>query len=573
MNDDSEDVSNPADLSPDANSSRDEPVSSLHNPANLVLNRGPQSSLPVPSKEAYVRFVGDLSPEASFLASRNNPSSSRNVSRHEYVGVWLGQKPQASSTNDHDGNTLPSLQALKPTLLQECIETIPPEYEYGLLSELYYRKIDPIFPILHGEILEKHSPVEMVALKQCICLVASLDPSLRKHLRLPQTEHILSQIEFRDRLAAAIKHSLDMGYLSDKVVSLQVCALMSFHVDKPECSEISSYYCAQAIHHSQGLGFHLGWPGDGEGVEKSQRIFWCVWVLDRLNAASNGRPILYHERDMDKTIFQSVDKQTPALRLLIRITQFLDETISLYRPHAEFPVQNTSTSFEEMVDGAGAPDIGISLLASLEMYYLSVVILRSRPNGPKGINRIPSSELQIYCASHIVSIASEEPVTYWPVMPYAVAMATSIAYKSLRNSIVPSSRKRAYALFHSSCEVLEDLGNAFLSARVFARLATETVQEVERLSGRKRSQAEDQHSRSVTQSSTGQATSSVPTLVPPTVPTAAGFTSPTYQFEGEAGIFTDFDPNFDLDLLDAVFSANLDPTMPMFPDWDGPNFG
>lgn len=48
--------------------------------------------------------------------------------------------------------------------------------------------------------------------------------------------------------------------------------------------------------------------------------------------------------------------------------------------------------------------------------------------------------------------------------------------------------------------------------------------------------------------------------------------SPSYYFEGEAGIFTDFDPNFDLGRLDAVFSANLDPTMPMFSaDWGVPN--
>jgi hypothetical protein len=47
-------------------------------------------------RDEYLRFVGDLSPEASFL-SRNNQSANRNISRHDYVGVWLGHKPEGNS--------------------------------------------------------------------------------------------------------------------------------------------------------------------------------------------------------------------------------------------------------------------------------------------------------------------------------------------------------------------------------------------------------------------------------------------------------------------------------------------
>jgi hypothetical protein len=35
-------------------------------------------------------------------------------------------------------------------------------------------------------------------------------------------------------------------------------------------------------------------------------------------------------------------------------------------------------------------------------------------------------------------------------------------------------------------------------------------------------------------------------------------------FDGEAGIFGNFDPNFDLSRIDAIFSANLDPSAPPF---------
>ena len=40
------------------------------------------------------------------------------------------------------------------------------------------------------------------------------------------------------------------------------------------------------------------------------------------------------------------------------------------------------------------------------------------------------------------------------------------------------------------------------------------------------------------------------------------------DFRGEAGIFNDFNPNFDLGRIDAVFSANLELTVPgLTEDW------
>ncbi|EEU39298.1 uncharacterized protein NECHADRAFT_82147 [Fusarium vanettenii 77-13-4] len=562
------------------------------------------------SKDAYLRFVGDLSPEASFLATSQAErlNGSRNVSRHDYVGVWLGQKPedsQAGVSNGHDPSTanhfsiphpsnLPNLQALMPSLRQECISTLPPPYEFGLLSDLFFAKIDPIFPVLRGDAIEELGIMESVALKQCICLVASLDPSLKKHLRLPFTERVLSPIDFRARIAAAVNQSLNLGFISDKMVLLQVCALMAMYVDRPGCSELSTYFCSQAVHHSQTLGLHVGWPQDSVGGEKSRRIFWCVWVLDRLNAATNGRPILIHKQDMDKRVMDSFESQTPSFKLMIRIAQFLDETIFLYRPHATFPEQafsNDSQTFEGLVEATGALNIGNGLLASLEMFYLSVVILRSRPPGRKDGNRTSSSELQWFCATSLVSIASEEfksTITYWPTLPYSVSMAASVAYQTLRNSLLPYNRKRAYVLFHSSCELLDELSKTFLSARAIAKLATNTMQEVDRVTSEinKYGRSMDVAGNEVIEGLNGSSGSHEvghPSLARTDMGSAENITQPSssvkdrpfafdpssfQDFSGEAGIFNDFDPSFDLGRIDAVFSANLDPTVPgLTEDW------
>lgn len=340
---------------------------------------------PLISEGAYLRFVGDLSPEASFLANRDKgPGNHRAPSRRDNIGVWLGQKPddQSRQTEDQDaevitvqpsGSTpfqlsgLASLKALAPYLRRECMSVLPPDYEFGRISDLFYAKIDPLFPILHGEVLESHDLLDAVALKQCICLLAAADPSLRSYLRLPpHTECVLSQIEFRKCIAEALKQSLDMGFIRDKVVLLQVSALMAFYVDdRPSSSEVSAYFAAQAVQLAQTLGLHLGWPGGGLRTEKSRRIFWCVWVLDRLDAAINGRPILIHRQDMDERVLESVPEQIPSFRLFIRIARFLDDVISQYRPNAtpeSRGIAEATPSFEDLVAETGSADIGNALL-------------------------------------------------------------------------------------------------------------------------------------------------------------------------------------------------------------------
>lgn len=346
---------------------------------NTQISRLQQAS---ESNDPDVRFVANLSPESAFIINASRPAGTRSISQHG-VGLWLGQKSEEVTEEavpvDEDAAVVPAqvldgfsgqstlLSALRPALRRECIATMPSDEDFGFLSDLFYAKIDPIFPLLSKEPWEKHATMETVALKQCICLVASLDPAMRPHLRLPHIEHVLSQIEFRARIAGAVKQSLDHDFITDKIVLLQVCTLMSMYVEKEGFGELSIYYCSQAVLHEQTLGFHVGWPDGRAGGGRSRRIFWCVWVLDRLNAATNGRPTLIHRRDVDRKVMNSVDDQPAPFKLLIQIAQCLDHTISLYRPHAmvQDQAENSKQTFEGLVEAAGAQDLSNGLLGAI----------------------------------------------------------------------------------------------------------------------------------------------------------------------------------------------------------------
>lgn len=550
---------------------------------------------------AHVRFVASLSPESAFIINKPHQAGSDSISRHG-VGLWLGQDEEvtqeaASVANDQtflnvprqvldglSGQTL-LLSILRPALRRECLAVIPPEHELGLLSDLFYTKIDPTFPLLKDEPWEKHGDIETVTLKQCICLVASSDPAMRPHLRLPHHDGVLLQLEFRARIAAAVKQTLDLGFIADKIVLLQVCTLMSMYTDDQDFGVLSTHYCAQAIHYEQTLGFHVGWPDDKAGGERSRRIFWCVWVLDRLNAATNGRPTVIHRNDADKKVIDSISDQSPSFKLLIHIAQLLEHTISLYRP-SELARKKNPDTFEELIEMASAQNLSSSLLASLELFYLPAVILQDRSSENQS-----SSELQGFYATRIMAIASGEGISsliYWPILPYAVTVAASVAYRSLRRSATAYSRRRAFTLFQDTCKILDDLGKTFLSARAMARLARDTMQGAARIRRDSIKPSNPAHSSAAeavadegTQDSrdASQMSQSGQVSRPPLPPLGAApaVSADLYdqfgmgsfnEYTGDAEIFGNLDPSFDLGRADAFFSANLDLSIPYFAeDW------
>ncbi|KAH6695780.1 hypothetical protein F5X68DRAFT_147677 [Plectosphaerella plurivora] len=583
----------------------------------LENNPPPPDSRDPPSDGVFLRFVGDLRPEASFLTYGN-----RDGKRRGDIGVWLGQKPDDQTAGDGDGdgfvtvepNGRPSfrlaglagLEALHPYMRRECASVLP--VDYARFETVYFAKFDPLFPILHGEKLSEHDFMDYTVLKQCVCLMAALDPSLRPHLKLPHVHGLLSQAEFRASVAAAVKQSLDTGFVRDRMVVLQATVLMALYTDgTTETSEVSTTYCAQAVCQCQTMGLHLGWLKDGNSTARSRRVFWCIWVLDRLNAATNGRPIVIHDQDIDDRVWEAVVEQTPAFRLFIQLSRLFDEAIALYRPRAVPQPPKLPPAFEDLVCEAKAVDVATPLLVTLELFYLAVVIMQSGPEraDPKG-ERTTGPGFQVHAASLIVELATGEyksSMTFWAVLPFTVSIACSVAYKNLRNSSVTYKRKQAYTLFHSTCDILDDLSKPFPSAQYMTKLARETLKEVERVSTsrNKGKPAEGRQAPAESASGTADApprgtqqpgstvstsqmetpASRGPQFMEPYVygdPAALGTLDPGIltgmDFADVGGIFDDFDPNFQLNRVDAVFSANLNPAMPLFPmDWmeEGPS--
>jgi hypothetical protein len=130
---------------------------------------------------------------------------------------------------------------------------------------------------------------------------------------------------------------------------------------------------------SQTLGLHVSYPDETESLEKSHRLFWCIWALDRLNAATNGRPTLIHEQDIGEQLLSFVPAHLPAFRLFLRICRLLDEVISQYRPRPMLCInvsRRAIPDFESLVCEAGATEVDTPSIGKLLYLDLPLMSLR-----------------------------------------------------------------------------------------------------------------------------------------------------------------------------------------------------
>lgn len=330
------------------------------------------------------RFIGDLNPEGVFIAARS-PGRARKPTSSNSIGIWSEESgngygkeinwPSLShAPSIFFGSTSMAKQTLLPVLEKESLSTLPPPVHRDALCSTYFLKIHPIFPII-DEAAYREMPEPCPAriiLEQGICLLASMNFSMEPHLNLPDSAHPLDVVDFGRRLLAAMNTVIELGLVTEKLVLIQALALMSFFIDSRGTRETSSLMIGKAVHYVFSLGLHIqDSHGDCDQRQKyAATLFCCIWMLDRLNAASQGLPVLMHERDIERSLKECIDAQAPSFRLVLQVMLLLDRVIQLYRPRNKEDESSTENFplFEELIIQCDA--------AQLPTYQLSKYICR-----------------------------------------------------------------------------------------------------------------------------------------------------------------------------------------------------
>jgi len=428
------------------------------------------------------RFFSDLNPEATFLSRATSSERNDRKSPSDDIGVWVDKREweafvqQKTFVPNHETR---EDQRPHPTSLAPLVD-------------IYFAKIHPILPLMdETEFPKGHvGGIGFGPLTHALCLVAAKDPAAAPYLKLGHGSSTLQPREFCSRLHASVMGALKTPSQFDKVTLIRILALASLHNNEGmEGAEEASMCLSQAMHHAQTLGIHLGQHSSPEASHNAsmKRLFWCLWALDRMNSAINGRPIMMSDIDIAIEPLVPGESGFPAFDAWLRVVDLLNKIIAFYRPNYPTEItgwQDSYPGLEEIFDECGAWGLPESMRATIHLFYLAVAVLSHRSRGVKQIPRGTHSSIrQRLCAIEIVRLLESDhsrELHQLSIIPYAASLALSVSYSHLRQSHLRHQQEDARKDFRSCCRILQSLRRTWSSADTMATLGRKVLEELDK---------------------------------------------------------------------------------------------
>ncbi|KAK4869126.1 hypothetical protein LT330_006126 [Penicillium expansum] len=433
------------------------------------------------------RFACDSHPVAT-LMEQNESRLKEGRSQKGDVGAWLDAEEDSIDQDETPGS---SSQTALVTHIHP--DWLPPKDCQEALVDIYFRRIHPLLPLFDDEkVRAQHRAGSLPPrLVQVICLVAAKDRGAVPFLCLGPNSNPIPLEKFSNILYADAMQNISRR-AEKKVLAIQILALLSLHEWGSTGSEDCSLNLAQAIHHAQTMGLHLLRP-DQNSSTSSKGLFWCLWSLDRWNAAMNGRPLMIHDGDMSQGVDEVISTFQSSFSVWLRIADKLGEVIRFYRPIMKGVDQSELDlpSFEDIVERCEAWDMSPDLLESLELVYHSVTILSTHSSGLQGRSRPRASKIrQSHSILTIASLSCNHDIRDLlplPMIGYTISLAFSITYKQLRESKLPSALHTAISQLRLFHQCLEKMRSTWWSATVMARLGERVLNNIQLTTNQERS--------------------------------------------------------------------------------------
>lgn len=348
-------------------------------------------------------FLGYLNPEAVLReqvhSERGKQAQSPSIPS---IGQWIEERDQRpvstqagpsvshiNETGPHSTQELKVSRALQQYLDAVGVDILPSRRSQEALLEIYFAYVHPLLPLVDKDLFyEQYAQGrEPRMLMQAICIVASKHANAAEYLCLGPNTQPLSPREFSHRLYNAVIIGIEAKLDKNRVVLIQVLALISLHCEGPDGAEQASMHLAQAIHHAHTFGLQFGHQWKNQSSESQgnlEDVFWCLWSLDKINACMNGRPLLMHDRDNSLSQLPSdPEKRSSPFGIWLQISEMLDKVIDYYRPGRAAEETGWEgddfLGFEEMVgDGEDKLDGSIMSMYQISLRYVNLSLTRNR---------------------------------------------------------------------------------------------------------------------------------------------------------------------------------------------------
>ncbi|PLB43400.1 hypothetical protein P170DRAFT_370456 [Aspergillus steynii IBT 23096] len=406
------------------------------------------------------------------------------------VGIWLDKEDEllVSGADSHAETTHHSGQQGS----QRRAVLLPPRQSQEALVDIYLRRIHPTLPLIDEQEFQRQFKEGSASpyLVQAICLAASKDHEAEPFLRLANSGK-LALSEFSNLLYDELNQANSLKLERRRVTLIQILALLSLHVPGPRSFEDASLYLTQAIHHAHTMGLHLTSPGPVQDKKPAIALFWCLWALDRYNAAIQGRPLVIHDRDLGQQLADILPLFEAPFRVLLSLASALADVFVVYRPALEGPIDSNKPEiprFEDVVDKCEAWDVPLDTILSLELVYHAIALLASRPwvlkDQPKSDTLYLRQDLSVYRIVSLIQIHEVSQLLPLPIIPYAISLSFSVAYKQIQRCQLLSTQDTAKHHVRALYKSLEALSPTWWSAQVMTRLGRRVLHEIQRTTDR-----------------------------------------------------------------------------------------
>jgi hypothetical protein len=375
-------------------------------------------------------FLGYLNPEAVLREQVHSERGKIAQSpSHPPIGQWIDERDQRPTstqagssssriieTGPHSTQEAQISRALQTYLDAVGVEILPSRRNQDALLDIYFAYVHPLLPLVDKDLFYEQYDHgrEPRILMQAICIVASKHATAAKHLYLGNDNQPMNPREFSQRLYNAVIVGIEAKLEKNRVVLIQVLALISLHCEGPDGAEQASMHLAQAIHHAHTFGLQFGhqWKNQSSDSQGNlEDVFWCLWSLDKINACMNGRPLLMHDRDNSlRQLPSDPEKRSSPFGIWLQISEMLDKVIDYYRPGRAAEETGWEgddfLGFEEMVgDGEDKLDGPIMSKLSLQESFRMVLtsyrfVVPLPPYYVHGISQVSLNQ----CSSQINTI-------------------------------------------------------------------------------------------------------------------------------------------------------------------------
>lgn len=176
---------------------------------------------------------------------------------------------------------------------------LPPATTDGLLP-IYLSVLDDLIPIVDGARVfrdysnEQSSPY----LVRAMCLVTCKTMQAVPFLRMTSDGPLMEPLGFASKLLAGLDAAIKADLEPDRIIKVQVLALMHLHTDGLAGMDRASSYLSQSICEAWSLSLHLKIPGNLE-QDQNDLLWWSLRNFDRINKPITGAaPFIIDDTDI-----------------------------------------------------------------------------------------------------------------------------------------------------------------------------------------------------------------------------------------------------------------------------------